>query len=75
MKAKIVASLLQALVACTANHAFAETQSNAHAEDMLVIKADGLEWRFLLIDGTTMLPTEYVRTGEKREEEDRKSVV
>lgn len=36
----------------------------------VVVKGDGCEWRFLLIDGTTMLPTEYVRTGEKREEEE-----
>ena len=36
----------------------------------VVVKGDGCEWRFLLIDGTTMLPTEYMRTGEKREEEE-----
>ena len=36
----------------------------------VVVKGDGPEWRFLPIDGVSMLPTEYMCTGEKREEEE-----
>ena len=72
MKTKIVAATLLALLANTAMYAIAETQSTAiaHTDDVFVIKADGLEWRFLPIDGTSMLPTEYMCTGKNREVEE-----
>lgn len=36
----------------------------------VVVKGDRCEWRFLPIDGTSMLPTEYMCTGKNREVEE-----
>jgi hypothetical protein len=65
MKTKIVAATLLALLANSINHALAGTQAVARADDVFVIKADGLEWRFVAVEGTSQLPLDYMRTGDE----------
>lgn len=67
MKTKIVAATLLTLLADIALDAIAETQATtiAQAADVLVIKADGREWRFVAVEGTSLLPLDYMRTGDE----------
>ena len=67
MKTKIVAATLLTLLANIALDAIAETQATtiAQADDALVIKADGREWRFVAVEGTSLLPLDYMRTGDE----------
>ena len=67
MKTKIVATTLLVLLANIAIHAIAESQTTAlaHIDDVFVIKADGQEWRFVAVEGTSQLPLSYMRTGDE----------
>lgn len=67
MKAKLVVTILQILLANIAMCAIAESQTAAlaHIDDVFVIKADGQEWRFVAVEGASQLPLGYMRTGDE----------